>query len=234
MLTIDINNLSYVYADGTSALHAVSLQVNSGESVAIVGANGAGKSTLLHQLNGLLTPTAGHIHICDHPLNSKTLPQIRRHVGMVFQNPDDQLFMTNVIEDVCFGPLNLGLTSQQALKVAREALDQVGVLNLQDRTPCRLSDGEKRRVAIAGVLATSPEILVLDEPTSGLDPWARRQLIDLLRNLDHTRLIATHDFDLAHNLCERTIVLCDGKIIADGQTSHILTNDFLSSSPTTA
>ncbi|OEU74112.1 MAG: cobalt ABC transporter ATP-binding protein [Desulfuromonadales bacterium C00003068] len=234
MLTVDIDNLSYIYADGTAALTAVSLQINTGESVALVGANGAGKSTLLHHLNGLLTPTAGHIHICDQPLNSKTLARIRRHIGMVFQNPDDQLFMTNVIEDVCFGPLNLGLTPQQALKVAREALDQVGVLSLQDRTPCRLSDGEKRRVAIAGVLATSPEILVLDEPTSGLDPWARRQLIDLLKNITHTRLIATHDFDLVHALCERTIVLSEGKIVADGPTALILTDDFLNSSPTTA
>lgn len=231
MLTVDIDNISYTYADGTSALDAVSLQVNAGESVAIIGANGAGKSTLLHHLNGLLTPTAGRIHICTHPLNNKTLAEIRRLIGMVFQNPDDQLFMANVIDDVCFGPLNLGLTSQQALKVARRALDQVGVLNLQDRAPCRLSDGEKRRVAIAGVLATAPEIFVLDEPTSGLDPWARRQLIDLLKKLDHTRLIATHDFDLAHDLCERTIVLCEGKIIADGLTANILTNDFLDSSP---
>lgn len=231
MLTVDIDNLGYIYADGTAALTAVSLQINTGESVAIVGANGAGKSTLLHHLNGLLTPTTGRIHVCGQPLNNKTMVKIRRHVGMVFQNPDDQLFMTNVIEDVCFGPLNLGLTPEQALKVARQALDQVGVLNLKDRTPCRLSEGEKRRVAIAGVLATSPEIFVLDEPTSGLDPWARRQLIELLKTLNHTRLIATHDFDLAHDLCERTIVLCEGKIIADGPTAHILTNDFLNSSP---
>jgi cobalt/nickel transport system ATP-binding protein len=228
---INIENLSHIYADGTTALSEVSLQINSGESVAIIGANGAGKSTLLLHLNGLLTPTTGSIQICRQKLNKTNLTQIRRQVGMVFQNSDDQLFMSNVVEDVCFGPLNLGLLPHEALSVALKSLDQVGVLDLQHRAPSRLSEGEKRRVAIAGILATTPEILVLDEPTSGLDPWARRQLIELLKSLRHTRLIATHDFDLVHALCKRTIVLANGRVVADGLTAQIVTPDLLNSPP---
>jgi cobalt/nickel transport system ATP-binding protein len=214
--------LSYTYPDGTPALRNVSLEVQPGESVAIVGANGAGKSTLLAQFGGVLVPASGSVTVGDTAVTQGSLPQIRRHVGMVFQDPDDQLFMPTVFDDVAFGPLNLGLPVEECRQRARHCLEQVGAWHLGGRPPHRLSGGEKRRVAIAAVLAMSPSILLLDEPTAGLDPSARRQAIELLRTLRQTRIVATHDLEMVLDLCPRTICLHKGEIVADGPSSGIL------------
>ncbi len=201
--------------------------IRHGESVAIVGANGADKSTLLLHLNGYLTPTSGQVRIGDFPLTKETLQDVRRTVGMVFQDPDDQLFMSTVYDDVAFGPLNLGLPIDEVHSRVKIALETVGVLDLKDRPSHRLSSGQKRRVAIATVLSMSPDILVMDEPTSGLDPQARRQLIKMLKTFKHSKIIATHDLDLVLDLCERTIILHEGRIQADGPTSEIFHNEKL-------
>jgi cobalt/nickel transport system ATP-binding protein len=224
---VEVNDLRYTYPDGTPALRGLSFRIVHGESVALVGSNGAGKSTLLLHLNGCLTPAAGTVRIGDFPLTSKTLPHVRRTVGMVFQDPDDQLFMPLVHDDVAFGPLNLGLSPEDVEARIESALATVGAAHLRDRPSYRLSAGEKRAVAIASVLAMSPSILVMDEPTSSLDPRARRQLIQLLAGFDHTKIIATHDLDMALDLCSRTIVLKDGGIVADGPTGEILEDEGL-------
>ena len=178
-------------------------------------------------LNGCLLPTRGVIYIGDLPVTKKTTPTIRRTVGMVFQDSDDQLFMPTVFEDVAFGPMNLGVTGAELQTIVRHALQRVGTEHLQDRLPFKLSVGEKRRVAIATVLAMSPDILVMDEPSSSLDPRARRELIELLKTFKHTKIIATHDLDLALELCPRTIILGRGKVMADGPTKDIFTDDEL-------
>lgn len=218
---VEVQDLCHTYPDGTEALRGVSFRITHGESVGIVGANGAGKSTLLLHLNGCLTPTSGMVRVGDLPLTRKTLADVRRAVGMIFQNPDDQLFMPTVYDDVAFGPLNLGLSREEADARAVKALNTVDAFHLRDRPPYRLSGGEKRAAAIATVLAMSPDILVMDEPTSGLDPLTRRQLIGLLKGFRHTKIIATHDLDLILDLCERTIVLQDGRVAADGPTSAV-------------
>jgi cobalt/nickel transport system ATP-binding protein len=224
---VEVTDLRYTYPDGTPALRGLSFRIVHGESVALVGSNGAGKSTLLLHLNGCLTPAAGTVRIGDFPLTAKTLPHVRRTVGMVFQDPDDQLFMPLVHDDVAFGPLNLGLSPEDVEVRIESALATVGAAHLKDRPSYRLSAGEKRAVAIASVLAMSPSILVMDEPTSSLDPRARRQLIQLLAGFDHTKIIATHDLDMALDLCSRTIVLKDGGIVADGPTGEILEDEGL-------
>jgi cobalt/nickel transport system ATP-binding protein len=224
---IEVTDLRYTYPDGTSALRGLSFRIVHGEAVAIVGANGAGKSTLLLHLNGCLTPAAGTVRIGDFSLTRKTLPHVRRTVGMVFQDPDDQLFMPLVYDDVAFGPLNLGLSPEEVEARVTSALATVGAAHLRDRPSYRLSAGEKRAVAIASVLAMSPSILVMDEPTSSLDPRARRQLIQLLAGFDHTKIIATHDLDMVLDLCSRTIVLKDGGVVADGPTGEILEDEGL-------
>ncbi|NIQ98456.1 MAG: ABC transporter ATP-binding protein [Desulfuromonadales bacterium] len=218
---VEVKNLAYTYPDGTSAIEGISFRITHGESVAIVGANGAGKSTLLHHLNGYITPTEGTVRIGDFPLTRETVHDVRRTVGMVFQNCDDQLFMPSVFDDVAFGPLNLGLPAAEVEGRVETALEKVGALHLRDRPPHRLSGGEKRAVAIATVLAMSPDILVMDEPTTGLDPQARRALIGLLASFHHTKIIASHDLDLVLDLCERTIVLHQGRVVADGATDEI-------------
>ncbi|HEY5522604.1 MAG TPA: ABC transporter ATP-binding protein, partial [Desulfuromonadaceae bacterium] len=172
---VEVKNLQHVYPDGTIAIKDISFRITHGESVAIIGANGAGKSTLLQHLNGCLEATSGQIRIGDTLLSKGTLPDIRRTVGMVFQYPDDQLFMPTVFEDVAFGPLNLGLSGSEVDLRVSEALERVGAGHLRTKAPYHLSGGEKKRVAIATVLAMSPDILAMDEPTSGLDPFARRQ-----------------------------------------------------------
>jgi cobalt/nickel transport system ATP-binding protein len=225
--SIDVLDLSFSYPDGTMALDGLTFEITHGESIAIVGANGAGKSTLLMHLNGFLSPTSGTIRIGDVPVTKATLPDIRKTVGMVFQDPDDQLFMPNVYEDVAFGPMNLGLPPEDVDARVVDALTRVDALRLKDRPPYRLSGGEKRAVAIATVLAMSPNVLVLDEPSSGLDPKARRTLIGLLGSFEHTKIIATHDLDMALELCERTIVMNAGTLTADGRTSDIFTDDVL-------
>jgi len=224
---VEVKNLRHVYPDGTEALRNVSFRITHGESVAIIGANGAGKSTLLLHLNGYLATNEGAIRIGDFPLNKSTLPEIRRTVGMVFQDPDDQLFMPTVFDDVAFGPLNLGLTGAEVEMRVDDALSRVGAQHLRDKPPYRLSGGEKKRVAIATVLAMSPDILVMDEPTSGLDPFARRQLMALLKDFHHTRIFTSHDLDMVLELCERTIVLHEGEVRADGSTLDIFKDEAL-------
>jgi cobalt/nickel transport system ATP-binding protein len=222
--SISINQISFSYPDGTTALHELSFNICIGESVAIIGANGAGKSTLLLHLNGCLLPASGNIKIGDIEISKRNLTEIRSMVGMVFQNPDDQLFMPTVYEDVAFGPQNMGLAPQEVKSRVEMALNDVDAVHLQNKPPYRLSGGEKRRVAIATVLSMSPEILVLDEPTTGLDALGRRQLINLLKGLDHTRILATHDLELVLELCKRVIVLHQGRIAADGPATEIFQN----------
>lgn len=224
---IEARDLCYTYPDGNPGIKDVSFRITHGESVAIVGANGAGKSTLLLHLNGYLIPTRGTLRIGDYPLSKKNLKAVRRTVGMVFQDPDDQLFMPTVFDDVAFGPLNLGLPPEEVEDVVTRALETVGVPHLKERPPYRLSGGEKRSVAIATVLSMSPDILVMDEPTSSLDPRARRRLIELLKTFKHTKVIATHDLDMAVDLCERTIVLYEGEVTADGPTLELLQDEAL-------
>jgi cobalt/nickel transport system ATP-binding protein len=224
---VEAKDLRFSYPDQTPALKGITFRIHHGESVAIVGANGAGKSTLLLHLNGTLTPTAGMVRIGDYPLTRETVNEVRRTVGMVFQDPDDQLFMSTVYHDVAFGPLNLGLPPAEVDNRVRHALETVDVAHLKDRPPHKLSAGQKRRVAIATVLSMAPDILVMDEPSSGLDPRARRQLIALLDSFLHTKIIATHDLDMVLDLCERTIILHEGTIRADGPTREIFQNDEL-------
>lgn len=224
---VEVRDLEYAYPDGTPAVRGMSFCIHHGEAVAVVGANGAGKSTLLRHLNGYLSPTTGLVRIGDFPLSKATLPDARRTVGMVFQDPDDQLFMPTVFDDVAFGPLNLGLPPAEVEERVLAALAQVEAEHLRDRPPYKLSGGEKRAVAIASVLSMSPDILVMDEPTTGLDPRARRRLIELLRGFHHTKIIATHDLDLVLDLCERTIVLHEGRVVADGPTAEIFSDDAL-------
>lgn len=224
---VEARSLSHRYADGTEALREVSFRIHHGESVALVGANGAGKSTLLMHLNGALLPTAGEVRIGETPLVKETLRDIRRTVGMVFQDPDDQLFSPTVGDDVAFGPLNLGLPPAEVEARVDAALEQVGIPHLKHKPPYRLSTGEKRRAAIATVLSMSPDILVLDEPSAGLDPRARRQLIALLREFKHTKIIATHDLDLVLDLCPRTLVMHEGRIRADGRTRDLFEDETL-------
>ena len=225
--TISVVDLGFSYPDGTRALDGVSFEVGHGEAIAVVGANGAGKSTLLMHLNGLLSPGEGEVRIGGTPVTKSTLKDIRHTVGMVFQDPDDQLFMPSVFEDVAFGPMNLGLPPDDVVTRVDEALRRVGAAHLKERPPYRLSGGEKRAVAIATVLAMEPSMLVMDEPSTGLDPRARRRLIELLASFEHTRIVATHDLDLAATLCERTIVMSAGRVTADGPTREVFSDDEL-------
>jgi len=218
---VEIKDLEYAYPDGTHALKGVSFTITHGESVALIGANGAGKSTLLLHLNGCLLPQKGGARIGDMPITKTTLSSIRRSVGMVFQNPDDQLFMPTVYDDVAFGPLNLGLPLDEVEKRVQNALEQVGLTHVKEKPPYRLSEGQKRSIAIATVLSMSPDILVMDEPSSNLDPKSRRNLIHLLKTFTHTKIIATHDLDMVLDLCQRTIILHQGQIAADGTTLDI-------------
>ncbi len=224
---VQVKNLQHVYPDATVALRDVSFLIHHGEAVGIIGANGAGKSTLLLHLIGYLSATSGEIIIGDHRLTKETLPEIRRTVGMVFQDPEDQLFMPTVYDDVAFGPLNLGLASDEIESRVADALGRVDALDLRDKPPYHLSGGEKKRVAIATVLSMLPEILVLDEPSNGLDPHARRQLIALLKAFHHTRIVTSHDLDMIVELCDRTIVLHEGRVMADGPTLEIFNDDQL-------
>ena len=224
---VEVKDLKFSYPDKTPALKGISFRIEHGESVAIVGANGAGKSTLLLHLNGYLTPVSGKVRIGDYPLTKETVQEVRRTVGMVFQDPDDQLFMSTVFDDVAFGPLNLGLPTEEVNDRVQNALETVEVFHLKDRPSYRLSAGQKRRVAIASVLSMSPDILVMDEPSAGLDPKARKKLIGLLKSFKHSKIIATHDLDMVLDLCERTIVIHDGLIKADGPTQEIFQDDVL-------
>ncbi|CAM2059254.1 putative ABC transporter ATP-binding protein GSU1281 [Desulfovibrionales bacterium] len=221
---IEAIGLAYNYPDGTEVLQDLSFHIHYGEAVAVIGPNGAGKSTLLLCLTGCLTSGIGRIRIDDVFLDPTTLKTIHRRVGMVFQDPDDQLFMPSVFDDVAFGPLNLGLPPDEVKRHVSKALITVGADHLSCRASWKLSNGEKRSVAIATVLAMAPDILIMDEPSANLDPWSRRQLIGLLCRFNHTRIVATHDLDLALDVCPRTIVLNQGRIAADGPTATILTD----------
>ena len=217
MNAIEINNLCFHYPDGKEALGGISLSIPEGESVALIGPNGAGKSTLLLHLNGLLPEKLDHggsVRIFGQPITRENVDRIRREVGLLFQDPDDQIFCPTVFEDVAFGPRQLGLTRGQIAQRVEETLKRVGLAGFESRLPHHLSGGEKRRVCLAGVLACDCRTLVLDEPTSDLDPRGKRQLKDLLRQLPATKLIATHDLELVAELCARTIVLDAGRIVA--------------------
>ena len=211
------DDVHYRYPNGYEALCGVSFCITHGEKVALVGANGAGKSTLLLHTNGLLIPSQGEVVMGGIKLTRRTLPL----VGLVFQDSDNQLFMPTVEEDVAFGPSNMRLEPEEIRRRVTEALDAVGALHLRGASPFRLSGGQKKRVAIATVLSMEPSVLVMDEPTSNLDPRARRQIIDLIRRFGHTTLIATHDMEMVLDLCDRTIVMKQGRIVADGSTRHV-------------
>lgn len=221
-----IEQLNHAYADGTQALCGIDLSIHAGETVALVGANGSGKSTLLLHLNGILPPQKGRVVIGEWSVEPRNLRAIRDFVGLVFQNPDDQLFMPSVWDDVAFGPMNQGLRGKALEHRVAHALADVG-LQLEryaSRNANNLSGGEKKRVAIAGVLAMQPQVLVFDEPSAQLDPCSRRRLIQLLAALPQTKLIATHDLDLALELCGRTVVLCEGRVAYDGPTEQVLSD----------
>jgi cobalt/nickel transport system ATP-binding protein len=223
IVTLAVENLSFHYPDGYPALRGVSLQIKRGEKVALVGPNGAGKSTLMLHLNGIL----GHdspIRVAGLPLTKGNLPIIRAKVGLVFQNPDDQLFSPTVFEDVAFGPLHMGLPEAEVRARVTRALEQVRMSQYAERLSYHLSVGEKKRIAIATVLAMDPEILVLDEPSAGLDPRARRSLITLLRELPLTMLISTHDMLMVRELFPRMIIMDEGQVVADGPTEVLLDN----------
>jgi cobalt/nickel transport system ATP-binding protein len=224
--TIDVKNLHYTYPDGQVALRGVDLYIAPGEKVALVGPNGAGKSTLLLHLNGILRGD-GEVQVCGQPINDKTLGAVRAAVGLVFQDPDDQLFSPSVFDDVAFGPLYMGLDEESIQQRVEQSLDAVGMRGVERRVPHHLSGGEKKRVAIATVLAMDPEILVLDEPTAGLDPRTRRGLINLLQELPQTMLVSTHDMRLVAESFQRTIVINEGRVVADGLTQKLLADDVL-------
>jgi cobalt/nickel transport system ATP-binding protein len=227
---IEITNLKYRYHDGTEALRGVSLHIAPGECVGLLGPNGSGKSTLLLHLNGILPekPSAdGTVRVLGQTISTQSIETIRREVGLVFQDPDDQLFCPTVEEDVGFGPRQLGLTNGEVSARIHESLSQVGLHGFEHRATHHLSHGEKRRVCLAGVLACKPTILVLDEPTSDLDPRGRREFKALLKSLPATKLIATHDLELAVELCSRVIVLDRGLVVADGQTADLLNDEEL-------
>jgi len=219
---VDINALSFSYPDGRQALRGVSLRIMCGEKVALVGPNGAGKSTLMLHLNGIIGHAASPVRISGLSLAKENLPLIRGRVGLVFQNPDDQLFSPTVFEDVAFGPLYQGLPEDEVRRRGAWALAQVGMTGYESRLSHHLSLGEKKRVAIATVLSMEPVLLVLDEPTAGLDPRGRRQLIALLRALPLTMLISTHDMALVAELFPRMVIMDEGLIVADGATGDLL------------
>ncbi len=224
---IDVRELSFAYPDGTQALRGVSFRVEPGESVGLVGANGAGKSTLLLHLNGYLPVQRGSIDVAGIPLTAASAKEIRQRVGLIFQDPDDQLFMPTVEEDAAFGPLQMGLSKEEVERRVADALERVGLSDRRARPPYRLSAGEKRAAAIATVLAMSPEVLVMDEPSTHLDPRSRRRLIELLRALPQTRIIATHDLELVVETCSRVLVLSGGELVADGPTDALLNDEVL-------
>jgi len=221
---VEFKDVFFRYPDGTEALRGVSFRITHGESVGSVGANGAGKSTLLLHLNGCLLPASGTVTIGDLALTVKSRREIRKKVGVLFQNPDDQLFMPTVFDDVAFGPINLGLEDAQVRERVRRALGLVNGLALVDKPPHHLSAGQKSAVAIAAVMAMEPDILAMDEPAATLDPKSRRLLIELLKGFHHSKLVASHDLDLILDVCRRCIVIGDGRVVADGPALEILSD----------
>jgi cobalt/nickel transport system ATP-binding protein len=220
--TVDIENLRYRYPDGPIVLEDITMHIRACERVALVGPNGAGKSTLMLHLNGILRAESGVIRLCGIELSDSTLHAVRRAVGLVFQNPDDQLFSPTVFDDVAFGPIYQGCSPEEVRTRVLKALAAVHMEAYIGRMSHHLSVGEKKRIAIATVLSMDPEILVLDEPTAGLDPQARRNFIRLLSELQQTMLVATHDLAFVREICPRTLILDSGRIAADGRTRKIL------------
>ena len=223
--TIELRDLHFSYPDGTEALRGISFRIGYGESVAIVGGNGAGKSTLLQHLNGYLMPSSGTVLVGGQPVTRETIVAVRRSVGVVFQDPDDQLFMPTVFDDVAFGPLNAGLPPDEVERRVGTCLERVGMSHLRERPPYKLSAGEKRAVAIAAILATEPDILVMDEPSSNLDPCGRRRLMNLLWGFEQTRIIATHDLEMVVEICQRVIVMDHGIVVAEGSPADVFSDE---------
>lgn len=219
---VRITALRHVYPDGQVALDGVDLVIAVGERVAVLGPNGAGKTSLMLHLNGVLTAGAGIVEIGGIPVVRKTLRQIRQRVGLVFQDPDDQLFMPTVAQDVAFGPANFGVTGDALAERVRAALEAVSLSDQAQRSPAHLSAGQRRRAALATVLACRPEVLVLDEPSANLDPMGRRELAEALAALETTMLIVTHDLPYAAQLCERAVVMDEGRVVADGDIGSVL------------
>lgn len=219
---IRFTDVKYAYPGGAQALDGVSFLISHGEKVALLGLNGAGKSTLLLHSNGLLLPDSGEVNVGDVPVCKNTMKLVRQSVGLVFSNPDDQLFMPTIEDDVAFGPRNMGLPETEVERRVNEALDGVGISDLRKRPPFQLSGGQRKAAAIATVLSMEPSIMVLDEPTSSLDMAARRRVINLLKSFRHTMLVATHDIEMSLELCPRTLLMSKGRIIADGPTKEII------------
>jgi cobalt/nickel transport system ATP-binding protein len=219
---LELADVRYAYPDGHEALCGISLRVEPGERVAVLGPNGAGKSTLCLQLNGILAPTEGSVSVGGMRVGGKSLKEVRRRVGVVFQDPDDMLFMPTVEQDVAFGPSNLGLSGDEVRKRVERALTAVGMEGTGGRAPHHLSFGQRKRVATAAVLSMEPEVLVLDEPSSNLDPRARREFGEILAGLSQTIMMVTHDLPYAHEICERAVIMDGGRIAADGPTDVIL------------
>lgn len=224
---IDIFDLTVKYSDGHLGLDDITFNIKKGESVALIGANGAGKSTLLLSMVGIIAKSNGHIKIDGIELDKKSLKEIRKKLGMVFQNPDDQLFTAKVYDDVAFGPRNYCLSEDEVDKLVTKSLECLGIEHLKDRMSHKLSGGEKRTAAIASVMSLQPEAVLMDEPTSFLDPSARRKLIGVMKKMYCTKLIATHDLDMAMEVCDRVLVLKEGKLFADGKADEILRNEKL-------
>lgn len=222
---VRVEELRHNYPDGTSSLRGLTLSVKQSERVALLGENGAGKSTLLLHLNGILQGD-GVVEVGELSVK-KNLREVRQRVGLLFQNPDDQLFSPTVFDDVAFGLVQAGVKREEIQQKVQAALESVGMEGLESRTPFHLSLGQKKRVALAAVLALDPDILVLDEPTGGLDPRGRRELIELLEALDRTMILATHDLDMVRELCGRAVVVADGTVVAEGTPQEILENDEL-------
>lgn len=221
---IQVKNISFSYPDGNRALSDVSFKIEEGSTVAVVGANGAGKSTLLSLMVGIHEAEDGVIEIGGIPVVKARLEEIRRKVGFVFQNPDDQLFMARVYDDIAFGPRNFGCSAEEIREMTEKAMEMMKIGHLKDRAPHRLSGGEKRNVAIAAVLAMNPQVLLLDEPSSFLDPKSRRNFIRAMSELPHTKVIATHDLDLVLDLCRRVIILRNGEVFEDGDPGELFRN----------
>jgi cobalt/nickel transport system ATP-binding protein len=228
MVAVELRNLSFAYRDGRVALRDVSLKIEASESVGLIGPNGAGKSTLLLHLNGILPEThSGKPSVFIHgvAVAKSSLLEIRRQVGLLFQDPDDQIFCPTVYEDVAFGPRQFGLPEKEVESLVREALVKVGLQGSEDRAPHHLSSGEKQRVCLAGILVCRPKILALDEPTRGLDPRGKRQLLELLQSIPATKIIATHDLELVVGLCRRAVVLDEGRVVGAGPVVSLLSDE---------
>lgn len=221
---IDIQNLSFAYEEQQPILQNITLHASEHEAIGIIGANGVGKSTLLKLLVGLYLNFSGHIRIEEIPVEAKTLPLIREKIGYVFQDSDSQLFMTTAYEDIAFAPRNYGLPEAEVERRVTQALKLVGIQHLRDKQIFKMSGGEKKLVSLATILSLTPDIILLDEPSVALDPRNRRQLIKLLNSFEHLKIIATHDLDLVLDTCQRTIILADGRIVADVPTQELLTN----------